>query len=124
MIERLRAIISFYGLSDRAFAIKCGLKQPTLDKQLKGLRAISMETIVAILNTFGDISAEWLMRGVGDMMIKPTAPTDIDRISTLVDTIATLQETINEKNKTISILTEQNQQLKTQLNKWISTSGL
>lgn len=117
MIDRLRAIISFYGLSDRAFAIKCGLKQPTLDKQLKGLRAISMETIVAILNTFGDISAEWLMRGVGDMMIKPIAPTDFDRISTLVDTIATLQETINEKNKTISILTDQNQQLKTQLNK-------
>lgn len=117
MIERLRAIISFYGLSDRAFAIKCGLKQPTLDKQLKGLRAISMETIVAILNTFGDISAEWLMRGVGEMMIKPAPPTDLDRISTLVDTIATLQETINEKNKTINILSEQNQQLKNQLNK-------
>lgn len=117
MIERLRAIISFYGLSDRAFAIKCGLKQPTLDKQLKGLRAISMETIVAILNTFGDISAEWLMRGTGEMMLKPTLPTDLDRISTLVDTIATLQETINEKNKTIGILSEQNQQLKNQLNK-------
>lgn len=117
MIERLRAIISFYGLSDRAFAIKCGLKQPTLDKQLKGLRAVSMETIVAILNTFGDISAEWLMRGAGEMMIKPAPPTDLDRISTLVDTIATLQETINEKNKTIGILSEQNQQLKNQLNK-------
>lgn len=117
MVDRLRAIISFYALSDRAFAIKCGIKQPTLDKQLKGLRAVSMETIVAVLNTFGDISAEWLMRGDGDMIIKPTAPTDLDRISTLVDTIATLQETINEKNKTIAILTEQNQQLKNQLNK-------
>ncbi len=117
MIDRLRAIIAFFGLSDRAFAIKCGIKQPTLDKQLKGLRAVSMETIIAVLNTFGDISAEWLMRGVGEMMIKPNAPTDLDRITTLVDTIATLQETINEKNKTIASLSEQNQHLKNQLNK-------
>ncbi len=117
MNDRLRAIISYFGLSDRAFAIKCGIKQPTLDKQLKGFRAISMETIMAILNTFGDISAEWLMRGVGDMMIKPSAPVDLDRIATLVDTIATLQETINEKNKTINALAEQNKQLKNQLNK-------
>lgn len=118
MIERLRAIISFYGLSDRAFAIKCGLKQPTLDKQLKGLRAISMETIVAILNTFGDISAEWLMRDEGEMIKHPLSPTlDIDRIATLVDTIANLQKTISEKDQTIAILTDQVQQLKNQLNK-------
>ncbi len=42
---------------------------------------------------------------------------EAQRITKLVDTITTLQDTINEKNMTINVLSEQNQQLKNQLNK-------
>ena len=31
MIERIKEIIAYSGLSDRAFAIKCGLAQNTLN---------------------------------------------------------------------------------------------
>lgn len=117
MLQRLKDVLAYSGLSVRAFAIKCGVSQPTLDKQFKGLRGISIETMMSVLYAFPEISAEWLMRGVGDMIInhQPNSA-EIDRINKLVDTIATLQETINLKNEAIAQLSERNRQLETQLN--------
>ncbi len=116
-LQRLKEVLAYSGLSVRAFAIKCGVSQPTLDKQLKGLRGISIETIMSVLYAFPDISAEWLMRGVGEMIISKRPNTaELDRINKLVNTIATLQDTIDAKSNTISNLKERIKQLETQLN--------
>ena len=116
-LQRLKEILGYSGLSVRAFAIKCGISQPTLDKQLKGLRGISIETIMSVLSTFPEISSEWLIRGDGEMIIgtKPNSA-ELDRINKLVDTIATLQDTINAKNDTIASLTDRIKQLEYQIN--------
>lgn len=108
MISRIKKIIAHYKLTDRAFAIKCGLKQNTLSRQLNGVSEISVATINAILDNYDDISAEWLLRGTGKMLISDNQPKDesAERISMLVDTITTLQATINEKTKTIQLLEE------------------
>lgn len=116
VLQRLKEILAYSGLSVRAFAIKSGLSQPTIDKQLKGLRGISIDTVVGVLYAFPEISAEWLMRGDGDMIIdKQPNSAELDRINKLVDTIATLQETINAKNDSIATLTDRIKQLENQL---------
>lgn len=108
MINRIKEIIAYSGLSDRAFAIKCGVAQNTLNRQLNGVRELSLVTVNAILNTFEDISTEWLLRGKGEMLISESTKKDesTERIARLVDTITTLQGTINEQMKTIQLLTE------------------
>lgn len=117
MISRIKEIIAYSGLSDRAFAIKCGVAQNTLNRQLNGVRELSLVTVNAILNTFEDISTEWLLRGKGEMLISESIKKDesTERITRLVDTIATLQGTINEQMKTIQLFTEENQKLKGEL---------
>lgn len=63
--------------SVRQLAVEIDVPVTTLSKQMSGERTISLETIGSILNTFGDVSAEWLMRGEGPMLksgIKPTTP--------------------------------------------------
>lgn len=114
--ERLQQVLKYSQLSVRGLAGKCGLKQQTLDKHIKGIAEPSATTLTAIVTTFPEISADWLMRDEGEMLKTPST-LDIDRIATLVDTIATLQKTISEKDKTIAILADQIQQLKNQLNK-------
>lgn len=114
--ERLQQVLKYSQLSVRGLAAKCGLKQQTLDKHIKGIAEPSATTLMAIATTFPEISTDWLMRDEGDMLKTPST-LDIDRIATLVDTIATLQKAISEKDKTIAILTEQIQHLKNQLNK-------
>ena len=113
MIERIKFIISYYKLTDRAFAIRCNIKQNTLSRQLGGTSEISLSTIDAILSTFENISSEWLLRGKGAMLLSDIAPKqeimpdpNIERMNRLVDTITTLQGALNEKDKTIKLLEE------------------
>jgi len=113
MIDRIKDIIKFSGLSDRAFALKCGINQPTLFNQLKGIRAISLDTVLSVCKTFPDVSAEWLLRGEGEMFKSQSR--EMERINKLVDTIATLQESINTKSETIAILNEKIKQLESQI---------
>ena len=49
MIGRIKKIIEHTGLSERAFAETIGVKQNTLNQQLKGERGLSLETISKIL---------------------------------------------------------------------------
>lgn len=113
-VDRLKVLIDTYKMSIRGFAIKCGIPQQTLDGQLKRKRAISFETITAIAVTFPDVSAEWLMRGVGPMLHSLVTNHEGERLSKLVDTIATLQDTINAKNDTIDTLLKRVKQLENQ----------
>lgn len=95
MVDRVKQIIKYYKLSDRAFALKCGLKQNTFSNQLTGMRELSLTTINSILITFEEISAEWLLRGKGEMLLASEQPTDAeDRLNKLVDTITFQQDTI------------------------------
>lgn len=117
MISRIKEVIAYYKLTDRAFAIKCGIKQNTLSRQLNGVSEISVPTINAILDNYDDISAEWLLRGKGEMLISANQSKDenTERISRLVDTIATLQGTINEQSKTIQAIQEKERRLNGEL---------
>ncbi len=116
MISRIRTIISHYQMTDRAFAIKCGIKQNTFSNQLNGAREVSLATINAILISFEDISSEWLLRGKGEMLLSAIKPdSNIERMERLVDTIATLQGTINEQTKTIQLLADENRKVKGEL---------
>ena len=115
MISRIKDIIKLSGLSDRAFALKCGINQPTLFNQLKGIRAISLDTVLSIYKTFPDVSTNWLLLGEGDMFKSQSRETE--RINKLVDTIATLQESINTKSETIALLNEKIKLLESQIEK-------
>nr|DAO86759.1 MAG TPA: SOS-response transcriptional repressor [Caudoviricetes sp.] len=115
MISRIKDIIKLSGLSDRAFALKCGINQQTLFNQLKGIRAISLDTVISICKTFPEISRDWLLLGEGDMFKSQSRETE--RINKLVDTIATLQESINAKSETIAILNDRIKQIENQRKK-------
>jgi transcriptional regulator with XRE-family HTH domain len=122
MVERIKSIINYYKLTDRAFAIKCNIKQNTLSRQLGGTSEVSLSTIDAILSTFEDISSEWLLRGKGTMLLSDVEherniipDSNMERMNRLVDTIATLQGALNEKDKTIKLLEEKVKRLETEL---------
>lgn len=68
--QRVKHICSYKSKSLRNFASMVGINNNTLIQQLNGDRAISLSTISAILLTFDDISAEWLLRGKGEMIKK------------------------------------------------------
>ena len=114
--EKIREIISYYKLSDRQFSIKIGVTQSVIGSMFQKNTEPSSKVIRLTLNAFTDISADWLLRNKGPMLISDIKPDpNIERMERLVDTIATLQGTINEQMKTIQLFNEENQKLKGEL---------
>ena len=114
--EKIREIISYYKLSDRQFSIKIGVTQSVIGSMFQKNTEPSSKVIRLTLNAFTDISADWLLRNKGPMLISDIKPDpNIERMERLVDTIATLQGTINEQMKTIQLFTEENQKLNGEL---------
>ena len=68
MIQKIKEIIDFYRLSGQKFAVKIGISPNTLNNYLQGKNKISLALIEAILTAFPEVSAEWLMRGKGQMI--------------------------------------------------------
>lgn len=112
MISRIRKIIEEQGLSVRAFALGCGIPQPTLDNQLKNKRELSLSTITKILLAYPNVSAEWLLRGSGPMYVSDINNHNTDRLSKLISTIGELQSIIEEKQQIIDELVRENTNLK------------
>lgn len=52
IVERLQIILKYSCLPVRALAIKCSLKQQTLDKHIKGISEPSANTLIGIAKAF------------------------------------------------------------------------
>ena len=74
MLERLKDVISVKSSSILDFSNKIGVPQTTLNNQIKSPRGISVSVILLTLHTFPDISAEWLLRGKGEMILSENLP--------------------------------------------------
>ncbi len=68
LTERINTIKRHYGFTGRGFAAALDLKPAAVINYLGGRQSPSMDFVMAILRTFEDISAEWLLRGEGAMM--------------------------------------------------------
>lgn len=65
--RRTKTLIHELEMTERAFAERLKIPQTTLNSSLKSAKGISLSVISLILDTFSDVSSEWLMRGEGDM---------------------------------------------------------
>ncbi|WP_278758118.1 helix-turn-helix domain-containing protein, partial [Alistipes putredinis] len=86
LIDRIKMIIEAKGYSPRAFAIAIGFNYSTLNNYLTGRRStIDSELIEKALTSFDDISAEWLLRGKGDILIqKEETEPGMDKLKSIV----------------------------------------
>ena len=74
ILERLKAVITEKSTSPSDFSKKIGIAQTTLSNQLKSPRGVSVDVIMLTLEHFSDVSAEWFLRGKGQMLISDNLP--------------------------------------------------
>ena len=105
---RIREIILSAGITDSAFAKRIGVTQSVIASMFQRGTEPSAKVLTSILLTYEDISAEWLLRGKGQMLLSEVTPDpNIEQMKRLVDTITTLQGIITEQTKTNQLLTEE-----------------
>ena len=95
--QRVNELRAKYGLSILALSRQIKVNQTTLNKQLKenGV-GVSIDTVVLMLEAFPGLSAEWLLRGTGDMgrveNKSQVTNNSNDLVEALKDHITTLKE--------------------------------
>lgn len=65
--QRVKMILEDKSISVNALSKQINVAQATLNPQLRGDRTLAANIVEKILTAFPDVSAEWLMRGVGTM---------------------------------------------------------
>lgn len=112
--QRIRKVLKDKDLSVAAFSREAGIEQTTLNRQLNGGSKVSVGTIKAFLLKFKDISAEWLLRGVGDMccgvpdeQLEREIAEETGRVQSIGD-----NSNHNTQTMTDSALTKENELLK------------
>ena len=68
IVQRIRKVAESKGLSVTALSKMLGIVQQTLNRQISGDGAMPLSTIDKFLSCFPEISAEWLLRGEGEMI--------------------------------------------------------
>lgn len=66
--QRIKEVLKYKNTSMTAFANGDASLQLRLSRQLNKGVSISLDTILVILDRYPEISAEWLLRGNGDML--------------------------------------------------------
>ena len=114
MLERLKEVIAAKSGSILDFSNKIGVPQTTLNNQIKSPRGISVSVILLTLHTFPDISAEWLLRGKGEMILSDNLPPILgDESENDLDTHAKLAQS----RKEIDVLVQEIEVLKEKITK-------
>jgi hypothetical protein len=71
---RIKDILKMQGYSVLKLSNGNPSLQVKLNKHINGNTTISLETIELILSTFPNVSAEWLLRGTGEMFLDGSTP--------------------------------------------------
>ena len=102
--QRIIDLLLSQNVSVNLFAKSSGLKQTTLSDQINGESKISAITLTALLEYFPNLSAEWLLRGEGEMLKAETTPLQLAEVtqelsSSNEEEIVKLQEQLDQQKE-------------------------
>ena len=112
--DRIKLIIIKTSLNDNAFAKRIGVTQSVIASMFKRETEPSAKVIVNILHSFPEISAEWLLRGTGPMLLSDSREvrsensnnknTNINDSETLGKLLSMLEEKDKQINKLLELM--------------------
>lgn len=104
LCQRVRQLIDKENTSVTSYAKSIGMAQATLNQQLVK-HNLQANTLLAILKTYPDVSAEWLMRGIDT------------HVTSSEMSVEALKEELARKDRHISFLSDVAMSFKEQLDK-------
>jgi hypothetical protein len=87
MVDRIRQLIDFTGLSVSQFADDIEVPRAILSHILGGRNKPSLDVILKVIANYRNINPDWLLLGEGDMLIKVAPNTVPSDDQTITETI-------------------------------------
>ena len=118
--QRVKLVLEDKSISVNALSKQINVAQATLNPQLRGDRTLSANIVEKILTAFPDVSAEWLMRGVGTMY----SIQDADDLSYMVaETPHSVEPKIEEYHQDDSVWKAKYEELEKRYDQLLSIFG-
>ena len=67
IVERIEIILRTKNLSPSKFADEIGVQRSSISHIMSGRNKPSLDFVIKVLDSFNDVSAEWLVKGLGTM---------------------------------------------------------
>ena len=112
--NRINDVLREKGLTENSVAAGVSAVQSRLNSQLSQGGKISLDTILRILDACPDVSAEWLLRGTGEMY-KSAKITGANSVTGRNATVIGQQTAILSENFVRDMLAEKDKQIQTLL---------
>lgn len=113
--ERIEALQKEKGFTENGLAAGDTPTQKRLNRQLSHGAAITLDTLLRILETYPEVSADWLLRGSGDMYHNG-AVTGADKVTGRNATVIGQQSGALSEDFVLNLLAEKDRQIQTLLN--------
>lgn len=81
LTERVQLALRSLNISVNALAKSSGISQTTLNQQINGTVKMGMAVITSLLDYSTNLSAEWLLRGKGEMLKADTTPLPLAEVT-------------------------------------------
>lgn len=112
--NRINLLLKEKGITQNAVAAGDAPAQKRLNSQLSHGAAISLDSVLRVLNACPDVSADWLLRGVGEMY-KAAKITGANSVTGRNATVIGQQTAILSENFVRDMLAEKDKQIQTLL---------
>lgn len=96
MVERIRQLIEYAGLSSSQFADGIEVPRAILSHILSGRNKPSLDVILKVLSNYRTINPDWLLLGEGDMLTKIATPANPVIPETIAEPVTKIDEIANE----------------------------
>ena len=112
--NRINDVLREKGLTENSVAAGVSAVQSRLNSQLSHGAAISLDSVLRVLNACPDVSADWLLRGTGEMY-KVAKITGASSVTGRNATVIGQQTAILSENFVRDMLAEKDKQIQTLL---------
>ena len=112
--DRINLLLKEKGITQNAVAAGDAPAQKRLNSQLSHGAAISLDSIIRVLAACPDVSADWLLRGTGDMY-KASNITGAHSVTGKNATVIGQQTAVLSENFVRDLLAEKDKQIQTLL---------
>lgn len=83
-LERIKAYLEAKNIPTSTAEKACGFGNATLRNAFEGGKGIGSDKVEIFLSVYKDLSAEWLLRGTGTMIVSDSKATELEkRISSM-----------------------------------------
>jgi hypothetical protein len=103
---RIREALARYSTNPTKLSKQFSVNQKTLNSQINDMTTLSASTILLVLKAIPELSAEWLLRGTGEMIIHPSvtantiSPDDAELVALSHDLVRVISKIMDKTNTT------------------------